>query len=171
MAAAEFSANALQNVLPNNSLIFTNSPVQATNGLIFHRDESGIFRLASPSRIIGNCGGNWNWLYGGCNCCNRMPEAMYHVSFHSNIALPTGGTVEAISLAISIDGSVDPSSTMIFTPAGSPVTGRYISNGYSGHSIEDRMIMALEQQMDEAKTDYERQLVEKEIQRLRRGDR
>lgn len=53
----------------------------------------------------------------------------------------------------------------------SPVTGRYISNGYSGHSIEDRMIMALEQQMDEAKTDYERQLVEKEIQRLRRGDR
>lgn len=56
----------------------------------------------------------------------------------------------------------------------SPVTGRYISNGmnngYSGHSIEDRMIMALEQQMDAAKTDYERQIVEKEIQRLRRGD-
>lgn len=117
MAAAEFSANALQNVLPNNSVIFTNSPVQDFNGLIFHRDESGIFRLASPSKIIGNCGGNWNWLYGGCNCCNQMPEAMYHVSFHSNIALPTGGTVEAISLAISIDGSVDPSSTMIFTPA------------------------------------------------------
>ena len=32
------------------------------------------------------------------------------------------------------------------------------------------MIMALEQQMDAAKTDYERQMVEKEIQRLRRGD-
>ena len=56
----------------------------------------------------------------------------------------------------------------------SPVTGRYVSNGmpgYSGHSIEDRMIMALEQQMDSAKTDYERQMVEKEIQRIRRGDR
>lgn len=56
----------------------------------------------------------------------------------------------------------------------SPVTGRYISSGmhgYSGHSIEDRMIMALEQQMDSAKTDYERQMVEKEIQRIRRGDR
>lgn len=57
----------------------------------------------------------------------------------------------------------------------SPVTGRYVSRGYSnegysGHSIEDRMIMALEQQMDAAKTDYERQMVEKEIQRLRRGD-
>ena len=56
----------------------------------------------------------------------------------------------------------------------SPVTGRYISggmDGYSGHSIEDRMIMALEQQMDSAKTDYERQMVEKEIQRIRRGDK
>lgn len=57
----------------------------------------------------------------------------------------------------------------------SPVTGRYISRGemgtgYSGHSIEDRMIMALEQQMDSAKTDYERQQVEKEIKRLRRGE-
>lgn len=41
----------------------------------------------------------------------------------------------------------------------------------NGNSIEDRMIMALEQQMDGAKTDYERQLVEKEIQRIRRGDR
>lgn len=57
----------------------------------------------------------------------------------------------------------------------SPVTGRYISrgtmDGYSGHSIEDRMIMALEQQMDAAKSDYERSLIEKEIQRIRRGDR
>lgn len=42
---------------------------------------------------------------------------MYQVSFHANIAVPTGGTVEAISLAIAIDGAVDPSSTMIFTPA------------------------------------------------------
>jgi len=65
----------------------------------------------------------------------------------------------------------------------SPVTGRYISNGMngmatrssygdgnSGHSIEDRMIMALEQQMDAAKTDYERSMIEKEIRRIRRGD-
>lgn len=61
----------------------------------------------------------------------------------------------------------------------SPVTGRYISrgysnenmsSGYSGHSIEDRMIMALEQQMDSAKTDYERSQIEKEIRRIRRGE-
>ena len=55
----------------------------------------------------------------------------------------------------------------------SPVTGRYISRGddggYSGHSIEDRIIASLEQQMDEAKSDYERKVIMDEIQRIRRG--
>lgn len=57
----------------------------------------------------------------------------------------------------------------------SPVTGRYISrgmnNGYSGHSIEDRMIASLEQQMDSAKSDYERELIRKEIEHIRMGNR
>ena len=56
----------------------------------------------------------------------------------------------------------------------SPVTGRYISrgmgsNGYSGHSIEDRMIAALEDQMDAAKNEYERKMIQEEIQRIRMG--
>lgn len=56
----------------------------------------------------------------------------------------------------------------------SPVTGRYISrgmDGMSGHSIEDRMIAALEQQMDAAKTEYERKTIQDEIQRIRMGTR
>ena len=114
---AEYSANAAQNLLTNGPVIFTNSPVTDTQGLIFHRDESGIFRLASPSKIVGNCGGSWNWLCGNCSCCNSMPEALYEVTFHGNIAIPTGGTVGEISMALSIDGTADPSSTMIVTPA------------------------------------------------------
>jgi hypothetical protein len=39
------------------------------------------------------------------------------VSFGGNIAVPTGGTVEAISLALAIDGEALGSSTMIVTPA------------------------------------------------------
>jgi len=39
------------------------------------------------------------------------------VDFGANIAIPTGGTPGAISLAIQIDGSTIPSSTMIVTPA------------------------------------------------------
>lgn len=57
--------------------------------------------------------------------------------------------------------------------ARSPVTGRYISRGteQSGHSIVDRMIASLEEQMDSAKTDYERQLIQEEIENIRAKNR
>jgi hypothetical protein len=44
-------------------------------------------------------------------------RARYKVFFSGNIAIPTGGTVEAISLSLSIDGEPVGSSTMIVTPA------------------------------------------------------
>lgn len=61
----------------------------------------------------------------------------------------------------------------------SPVTGRYIShgmhgnsytdmsNGYSGHSINDRMIARLEDMYDSAKTEHERETVDRWIKRIR----
>lgn len=109
--ACEYSANELQTVLPSQSVIFTASPVPCNRGLIYHRDESGLFRLASPS--VMNCGYN-----RGCCCCG-MPTANYQVAFHANIAVPTdpAGTVEAISLALAVDGEIDPSSIMTVTPA------------------------------------------------------
>lgn len=109
--AAEYSANALQLVPANGSVIFSESPVPCGRGLIFHRDESGLFRLASPSTMGVCC--------QRCCCCSNFPEALYRVSYNANIAVPEdpAGTVEAISLAIAIDGEIDPSSTMIFTPA------------------------------------------------------
>lgn len=100
---AEYSANAIQTVAPNGAVIFTESPVPCTRGFIYHRDESGIFRLASPAAM-------------GCGCA-RGNTANYTVSFHGNIAVPTGGTVDPIQLALVIDGETDPSSIMIFTPA------------------------------------------------------
>ena len=39
------------------------------------------------------------------------------VTFGANVAIPTGGTVEAISLAIAIDGEPVQASSMIITPA------------------------------------------------------
>lgn len=106
--AAEYSANAEQLVLPNQPVIFTESPVPCNRGFIFHRDESGIFRLASLARRI---------FAGGCCCCRKFLETQYRVEFHANIAIPEGGTVEPINLAIAIDGQVDPSSLMEITPA------------------------------------------------------
>lgn len=108
---AEYSANALQTLTDASpALIFTETPVPCTKGLIFHRDETPNFTLASPSRINGK-------VWGGCRCNRRMLEAQYEVAFHANIAVSEGGTVGPISLAIAIDGNVDPSSTMIVTPA------------------------------------------------------
>lgn len=107
--AAEYSANAVQVVPVNGSVIFTESPVPCNRGMIYHRDESGLFRLASPSTMGCSCRRR-------C-CCSDFPSANYGVSFHANISLPEdpAGTVEPISLAIAIDDEVDPSSIMTVT--------------------------------------------------------
>ena len=48
-------------------------------------------------------------------------------------------------------------------------TGRYMNNnvGTYGHSIKDRMVASLEDMMDQAHNDYERQEIKNEIQQLR----
>lgn len=105
--AAEFSANAAQVVPAGGSVIFTETPVPCNRGLIYHRDDSGLFRLI-----------NRFFRQNLMQCWRR--NSNYLVSFHANIGIPEGGTIptspEGISLAIAIDGAVDPSSTAISTP-------------------------------------------------------
>lgn len=106
--AAEYSASAAQTVAVNAPVIFTESPVPCRRGLVFHREETGIFRLANNANA-GAC---------ACGCgCRRVFETLYNVTFHGNIAIAEEGTVEPIQLSVSIDGEPDPSSTMIVTPA------------------------------------------------------
>ena len=103
---AEYSANAYQLVNPGESVIFTETPVPCRRGLVRHRDDTGNFLL--KGYVPNN---------GGCCCC-RQKSAQYLVDFGANIAIPTeGGTVEPISVSITIDGATIPSSTMIVTPA------------------------------------------------------
>lgn len=101
---AEYGANALQTVPPGETVIFTSSPVPCEMGLVNHRDETGTFLLAG-------IGAN-----GGCRC-RRSRSVNYNVTFGANIAIPTGGTVGPISVAITVDGATVPNSTMIETPA------------------------------------------------------
>lgn len=102
---AEYSSNQLQTVNPGETIIFTESPVPCKRGLVRHRDDTGNFLLVGyiPRQF-------------GCRF-NRQQDANYLVDFGANIAIPTGGTVEAISVAITIDGATLPASTMIVTPA------------------------------------------------------
>ena len=62
---------------------------------------------------------------------------------------------------------------------GRGANGQYVSRGmgpmrsygyedaYSGHSIEDKTIMMLEHQMDNAKSDYDRQFIQNQIRAIR----
>jgi hypothetical protein len=102
---AEYSANAVQTVNPGEAIVFTESPVPCNRGLVRHRDDTGSFLLAG---YVPSC---------GCGCRNRNQSANYLVDFGANIAVPTGGTVGAISVAIAIDGATLPASTMTVTPA------------------------------------------------------
>ena len=108
--AANYTIITSQNVAANAAVVFPEAPVPCNRGLIYHRDGSGIFRLASPSAISCGCS------FRSCCCCG-MPVANYLVGFHGNVQIPEGGTVEEISLAIAIDGEVDPASIMTVTPA------------------------------------------------------
>ena len=91
----EITANALQTVNENQNVLFTDTVVCGSCS-ITHREGSG---LVSLKGLTGQC------------------RARYRVSFGGNIAIPADGTVEAISLAIAIDGEAVATTTMIETPA------------------------------------------------------
>lgn len=101
--ACEFSNNNSQVVNPGESVVFTASPVPCNRGLVRHRNDSGNFLLR------GNVRRN------ACGCC--VESAQYLVDFGANIAIPTGGTVGSISLALTLDGATLPTTQMTVTPA------------------------------------------------------
>lgn len=92
---AEYLANAVQNVALNSPLLFTAS-IPCNKGCVYHEDETGIFILKGKTN----------------NCFAR-----YQVTFNGNIAIPTGGTVTPVALAIAVNGEPRQTSRAIFTPA------------------------------------------------------
>lgn len=91
----EITANELQTVLENQNVQFTDTVVPG-KACTMHRPGSGLVSLK-----------------GLTNQC----RARFKVSFGANIGLPTGGTVDAVSLAIAIDGEAIATTTMTVTPA------------------------------------------------------
>lgn len=93
---AEYSYAALQTVEAGQNVLFNETPV-APSRCIVHRDGSGIVTLRGLTN--GQC------------------RARFRVSYGANIAIPTGGTVGAISVALAIAGEPLPASKAIVTPA------------------------------------------------------
>ena len=94
--AAEYLANAVQDASLNAPVNFTAS-IPCTKGYVYHEDETGIFILRGIT----------------CGQC----FATYQVTFNGNIAIPEGGTVVPIAIAITVNGEPRLTSRAIFTPA------------------------------------------------------
>lgn len=92
---AEYTGIAAQTVAAKGNVALTEEPV-CGGKCITHRDGAGVIALRG---ITNQC------------------RARYRITFGGNIAVPTGGTAEAISLAIAVQGEPLASTTMLFTPA------------------------------------------------------
>ena len=92
----ELTANALQTVLENQNILFTEVPVCSCNNSIVYREGSGLVTLRGLT---------------SCQC-----RARFRVSFGGNIAVPAEGTVGPVSIAIAINGEAVNSTTATVTP-------------------------------------------------------
>jgi hypothetical protein len=92
--AAEYLALD-QNVSLNAPIIFEDS-IPCRNGNIHHANHTGVLTLRGRTN----------------NCFAR-----YQAIFNGNIAIPEGGTVTPIAVAITVSGEPRPSSKAIITPA------------------------------------------------------
>lgn len=96
---SEWTAVGVQAVNPGETIVFTENPVPCRRGFVRHRDGTG------------------NFLLSGANTCPCGCNVNYLVDFAANIAIAEGGEVEAISVAITVDGATVPASIMEVTPA------------------------------------------------------
>ena len=94
---AEYLANEVQLVALNIPVIFEAS-IPCNRGYVYHEDETGIFILRG---IVNN------------SCCGF---ARYQVTFNGNIAIPEGGAITPIAVAIAVNGEPRLTSRAIFTP-------------------------------------------------------
>lgn len=103
--ACEFVAPA-QTVALNSPVLFNDS-IPCSQGRIYHSDGDGVFQLKG--------------MNGCCNsrrsCCCRQDLTEYQVQFVANIAIPEGGTVGPIAIALAVGGEPVGFSRAIVTPA------------------------------------------------------
>lgn len=92
---AEFIEVDAQSVALNNSIVF-NASIPCNKGYIYHDDGTSNFILRG---VTSNC------------------FARYQLNFGANLAIPTGGAVTPIGIAIVVNGETRPSTLAIVTPA------------------------------------------------------
>jgi hypothetical protein len=102
---SEYLANTAQNVSLDNPVLF-NASIPCNRGYVYHEDETGVFILKG---------------------CTNNSFARYQVTFNGNIAIPTGGTVTPIAVAITVNGEPRLTSRAIFVPTAVDIYGNVTS--------------------------------------------
>ena len=92
---AQYTNIFVQQIAANGNAVFSETPVAGSNCIV-HREGAGIITLRG---ITNQC------------------RARYLVQFDGNIAIPAGGTVGPISIAIAVEGEALGSATATVTPA------------------------------------------------------
>ena len=94
---AEYTNNDVQLVQPGQPVLL-NTTIGCNKGYVIHREGSGILTL----RGIVNC----------ANAC----FARYQVTFNGNVAIPDGGDITPVAIAITVQGEPRLTSRAIYTP-------------------------------------------------------
>lgn len=102
---SEYFANNEVVVPLGESIDFTAS-IPCNRGFVIHDDGTGVFTLRG-------C---------GSNCFAR-----YRVTYNGNIAIPEGGTVAPVAVAVTVNGEARMASRAIFTPAAAEEYGNVTS--------------------------------------------
>lgn len=95
-----------QDVNLNEPIIFDAS-IPCQRGNIFHENGTGDFYLRG-------------------NTCNAF--ARYSVKVQGNIAIPTGGAITPVAIAVTVSGSTRPFSRFIVTPAAVNTYGGFVAS-------------------------------------------
>lgn len=103
--AAEYLANAVQAVANDSPVIFSAS-IPCVRGNVYHEDETGIFILR----------GNTTQCF-----------ATYQITFNGNVAIPTGGAIAPVAVAIAVNGEPRLTSRAIYTPTAVDTYGNVTS--------------------------------------------
>lgn len=93
--ACEFVANAVQSVALNSPIVFTTS-IPCRKGYVYFEDETGVLILKGIT--------------------NNQCFATYRVTYNGNVAVPEGGAVTAVGVALVVNGEPRLTSRAIYQP-------------------------------------------------------
>jgi hypothetical protein len=106
--AEYIQSNTLEEISLNTPITFDSS-IPCNRGYVLHENGTGIFTLRGAVNNPSSC------------------FARYQVTFNGNVAIPEGGEVTPIAVALTVQGEVRQSTKAIYTPQAAEEFGNLTS--------------------------------------------